>query len=116
MDRQSIYHKVRKHLLAQMEHSRENWDHSCAYRGEFDRKCAIGCLIPNTLYDRSMEGSTIFGLIRRWPTIKVELGVESEEDTTFLTDLQQIHDMNQPAKWKEKLDEFGIRYKLTTPA
>jgi hypothetical protein len=28
----------------------------CRYRDERDRKCAVGCLIPEELYDPNMEG------------------------------------------------------------
>jgi hypothetical protein len=31
----------------------------CAYRGFDGNKCIVGCFIPDSLYDPSMEGTTI---------------------------------------------------------
>ena len=57
MTNQQIFNKVAKHLLKQGRRARDG--NGCAYRGENGTKCAVGCLIPDALYDDRLEGSSV---------------------------------------------------------
>lgn len=58
LNRQLIFDTVVPKLLAQGGRSMGTRIGSmrCAYRGEKGRKCAVGHIIPDELYDRELEG------------------------------------------------------------
>lgn len=60
----------------------------CAYRGDNGTTCAIGCHIPDELYDPSMEGSGINTLIKEYPEVATHLC----ENTELMSSLQLFHD------------------------
>jgi len=60
MTDQEIFDKVLFAMRAQRGPSRNIM--SCAYRGHGGRACAIGCLIPNKLYDPAIECVSIGGM------------------------------------------------------
>ena|SRR5579872_749343 len=121
---QSIFDKVCDHLMKQGKKSiYQNTDgFSCAYRGNDDTKCAVGCLIPDELYNKEMEGSTVWTLvhhglhyegaapINEW--IKANLADHQE----LLSELQAIHDGYEPEEWKELLQKLAKFAKVTPPA
>jgi hypothetical protein len=56
-----IFDRVKAHLLAQGRPAIGR-DGGCAYRGKDgrgDTSCALGCLIPDDVYDKSIEGVTM---------------------------------------------------------
>lgn len=102
MNKQQIFDTVVNHLAAQGKRAMRNmyaaekpdWfqdgsteQMSCAYRGENGAKCAVGCLIPDYMYDPSMEGCTVNTLVdmEKIPT-------DLLPHINLLTDLQQAHD------------------------
>lgn len=61
---------------------------NCAYRGEKYNKCGVGVFIPNDLYDDSIEGSSICGLLERYPGLKEFMPLTSYAMGEF----QLVHD------------------------
>lgn len=90
MTEQEIYDTVCAHLAKQgmrsIEHGR------CQYRDRAGRKCAIGCLIPDDLYDPRMDsvaGNYASRLLSEFPRIgELFAGIRPN----FLDCLQQAHD------------------------
>lgn len=85
---------------------------SCLYRTQDGNKCAVGCLIPDSIYDKAIEdddspewvdhetiGEQIEGNpvdeVVHWPELRELLNGESEEGQRklhFLEQAQQLHD------------------------
>lgn len=113
MTNQEAFEAVYKHLLTQMERSSVPnqtciGSESCKYRGPRGLKCAIGCLIPDELYDPSIEGVSADDLSDRGfrPLF-------SGVNTALLQRLQDVHDDNEPGSWRGALvdvaEQFGLR-------
>lgn len=62
--RQEVFEFVTKFLIAQGKPSRAS-DGKCAYRGVEGRMCAVGCLLPDEDYHKSMENKPVEFLIMR---------------------------------------------------
>ncbi len=59
---------ISAHLAKQRKGSRvAGTDSTCAYRGNDNTMCAIGCLIPDELYNEGYEGKNIRALLS-WPS------------------------------------------------
>lgn len=122
MDTQEAYETMREFFsrpdaqLAREE--RSTGGITCAYRLYMDEgsplKCAVGCLIPDELYDAKMEESAADELTRDWPT----LGFLGDVKRDFLADAQVAHDTSKTTQeFVEALDsiaekDYGL--KLTT--
>lgn len=104
MNKQEIFDKVSTHLATQGRRARSG-DDICVYRNSSGLSCAAGCLIPNELYDRGMEGDTINNLVERYPKLKEYLG---EENIEMIHDLQHIHD----TLYTNLYEEFSIIAKV----
>lgn len=107
MNKQEIFDKVATHLLTQNKKSSTTI--RCWYRSPEGLKCAIGCLIPDHLYDKSIEGCGSFNLPK---TIIDYIGLNDTSDRYFLSNLQKIHDNYEPPMWKHKLKELAGYYQL----
>ncbi len=75
---------------------------ACAYRGHEGRKCAAGCLIPDSKYLPQME-SKIVGMLSEGHDIKL------------VGELQQIHDNYDINEWEERFDIIASIYNLEVP-
>jgi hypothetical protein len=120
MNRQDVFNTVAKHLLAQNARS-ENRDadpssNTCMYRGTDGMKCAIGCLIPDEVYEPRMEKHGVGRLLDGFPQIGKLLGVEEPDDRYFLAELQEIHDVSLPGEWRADLVGFAHAHNLEMPA
>lgn len=119
MTKQDIFDKVARHLLTQKVKSmkpRLTMDgEMCAYRGDSGTSCAVGCLIPDDLYDPKMEGNDAVGLFSRFPKVEKLLGKDNE---SLLSDLQRIHDSSlyrnesTITKWHRDLNSIAREYNL----
>lgn len=112
MDRQSVYDRVKAHLLAQGEKAQtmhEKYGKICAYRGMSGKKCAIGALIPDEMYVEAMEGNAPTAEPLR--PLRAHLGVEGN-DEKFLIALQEVHDCSPPHEWSTKLEALAVEYGL----
>jgi hypothetical protein len=110
VNNQEAFTTVAKHLLAQNARSVSIFDYgSCLYRGEDGRKCAIGCLIPDNLYEEDMEDKPVVQLCADFSSL-VQLfeGVTTE----LLEDLQIIHDREEISDWEKVLRETAAKFNL----
>lgn len=122
MTAKEIFMKVRKHLLKQNKKAmlanpkHDDEGSTCQYRlGNL--RCAIGCLIPDELYSREIEGAGVevtngvsLGdseclLVQ----ILIEAGIPANA-FPLLADLQYVHDGHDPERWAEKLNELHAIY------
>ena len=80
-------------------------------------KCALGFLIPNSLYRSVMEDSPAEYLFDKYPKAfesaikRFKLENESEEDLSGLFKaLQEIHDQQDVADWEKHFGELSQSY------
>ena len=65
---------------------------TCAYRGCDGNKCLIGALIPDSLYNETMEAKVIEILVEEYPELDDYFEVKNSKDVSFLSQLQICHD------------------------
>jgi hypothetical protein len=104
---QKTFNKVARHLLKQKQKSVVANSTRCLYRGPNGLRCAIGCLIPNRLYNESMEDKCADHF--EISPILQQLG----HDSYFCDRLQTIHDKYEPVEWRSALEKFTKEYNLT---
>ena len=112
MTLQEIFDKVAVHLLTQQERSETCG--GCAYRGERGLMCAVGCLIPDELYDSSMESLCATTILVDFPEFgKYIRGNTPHPDMPYLLSrLQNIHDHDIVDMWHYALQRCAHAYKL----
>ncbi len=136
MNTQETFNKVVRHLLTQNKRSlddsfltqaekNDGAEGACRYRGPNGLQCAIGCLIPEELYERKMEGR-VFGGLFEFPGLenylKPLLVMSQNEDGFFDGNgfslgsrLQKIHDSTDPRNWEKRLRETATEFNLEFP-
>jgi hypothetical protein len=120
---QETFNTVVEHLIKQGKRATKNTSEgntSCLYLADDGSKCAIGCLIADEHYDKSIEGKTAETLIYsdNLPDIISDLSVEGmfeEEMVSFYSDLQYIHDYVSPEDWSGRLRGIAIQRDLEIP-
>lgn len=108
MTEQEVFDKVKAHLLQQ--NSKALYKGSGGvYKAEDGKKCAVGCLIPDELYEERFEGLGVLTLLQESTKLR-ELfeGV----DTVLLMDLMLIHDTKDPIDWPECLNNLAEAHAL----
>ena len=128
MTGQEIFDSVLAHLRKQGDASL-NASGKCAYRGEGGTACAVGCLIPDELYDPRIESwrvESILGLrtggvdageVEAYREVLSRVaGHLGQENKTLLGTLQHAHD-NQLAKsglpaWEREMKRIAGNYGL----
>lgn len=108
---QEIFDKVATHLLTQMKISTGRISHdlpvACKYRGDNGLMCAVGCLIPDELYDPVIEGLNSFALFGSVPKLKHAILSDDAHSAilqlNLIRDLQEIHDLREVPTWKDAL-------------
>lgn len=117
MNNQEVFDKVVEHLVAQGQPAREGF--KCFYRGPNGTKCAVGCLIPDELYDEAMEGRSASILESKFPQLQP---LFSNVDPEVLWQLQNVHDLS--SNWdknglgnggKNHLDRIAEHFDLEPP-
>jgi hypothetical protein len=91
---------VTDHLLKQNTESMYN--NVCMYRHPDGLMCAAGCLIPNDMYDPSMEAIL-------WEMLVNEFGMPTNH-LLLIEELQYIHDYFNPNHWSARLSELRNKY------
>jgi hypothetical protein len=110
LTKKEIFDKVVAHLLTQQAQSKNHYG-DCLYRSPDGLKCAVGCLIPDELYDKEIEGAAVGGcnapilecanILRE---ILLESGIPDEKGIwEMLEDLQKIHDNANVDRWERAL-------------
>lgn len=101
MSKQELFDKVVTHLLTQNEKSTKviSGIEICAYRGNNGLMCAVGCLIPDEIYNEDIEGLRAVNVIEKYmcnyPTYLFY--------SRFLEELQYVHDSMSVDLWKDEL-------------
>lgn len=126
MTKQEIFNKVYTHLITQGKQSITYYKQggvtrsTCAYRGANGTSCAVGCLILDEHYDKSIEGYNV--LENNVKEVLDKSGVPTDDNTIkFLLDLQKIHDsymfedVDISDMFKEKLERMANDHTLTIP-
>lgn len=92
MTPQEIFDTVANHLRKQGRPAMS--EGNCVYRGPDGTKCAIGCLIPDELYEEDMEGRGVLALITpdEYETKFVLPDFFNDENVRLMMDLQTVHD------------------------
>lgn len=110
LTKQEVFDKVSTHLFAQGKQALfgSDDDASCAYRGANGTQCAAGCLIPDDMYDESMEYNSIDYLVDAaasgvW---KIPADIKAYQD--LVLQLQHVHDTE--SNW---FDTESMRRTLT---
>lgn len=104
---QKTFNKAARHLLKQGKRAKIGG--FCKYRGDEGTKCAVGCLIPNRLYNPGIEGLSAGNA--EVARILNELG----HDITLCKSLQMVHDMWEPQNWTEGLNVVAREFNLKMP-
>jgi hypothetical protein len=112
MNMQQLFDQVAIHMVQQNAKSVDDDGDICLYRGSGRLKCAAGVLIPNELYDDNMEGQSIGQVLAHYPALQERLGLD-EQQVNLLSDLQQIHDDEEPADWREHLRVAALDHGLS---
>jgi len=103
MTRQQIFTKVKNHLLSQNAKAMGKYG-TCMYRTGEGLKCAVGCLIPDDVYDPKIEYKTVNnlcdGMVGSFTFLK-------DFDKNFLRRLQVIHDNVDVKDWEKELKAFA---------
>ena len=111
MTKQQIFDKIADHLLTQNAVSVGPGDNAmCKYRADDGLSCAIGCLIPDELYVKKLEGKEVSHRIVREVLKKVDIINEGR----FLGQFEEMHDYYPPFQWPRYLIEIADKYKLNT--
>lgn len=110
MKPQTMFNRVKKHLLKQHEKSfLPGPGNHCAYRGINGLKCAAGILLPDKYYHENMEKFDIVGVMKKSPGLKYYWG---SENVPLIQSLQGVHDGSRPEEWEEKLNRVADEYNL----
>lgn len=107
MTDQEAFNRVVVHLNVQRKAARDDTS-MCLYRQPFTiKKCAIGCLIPDEMYDPDMEGAYIEHLIENSEGLPFE-----NVHRGLLSALQEAHDMIPVNGWKTELRYIADKFNL----
>jgi hypothetical protein len=117
MNKQEIFDKVVTHLKNQNARAYDKEEDRCLYRDESTGyRCAIGCLIPDELYNPDFEGESIDTLLEKAPVLKELLKIKNfsaiSSDVMFLRRLQSIHDGGDLKDWPMSFRNLAVAYEL----
>lgn len=68
-----------------------NIDGSCAYRCEDGKKCAVGLILPDSLYERQLEYKTIDDLFTQ-EYLEDKSWIPDDLTVSDLYEIQRVHD------------------------
>lgn len=90
---QDVYNMAMRHLWDQNRQSTNETSGVCAYRGPGGISCAVGCFIPDRLYEPGMENKIVGELINYAHNDGLlELGDFLDYNHNILDELQTFHD------------------------
>lgn len=111
---QEIFDRTAKHLLAQGQRAKAPCDYgsSSVYRTEDGLKCAIGCHIPDDLYEPWIDEKRLD--VEILPS-KFLPGINVNQHLELLVVLQECHDTRLPNTWYIYLANiarvYGLRFR-----
>lgn len=94
--KQKMFDKVATHLMTQKYKSTTATETNCLYRDGKGGMCAIGCLIPDSIYTPDFEYRDVFSLVKA--RFKLKTPNIIKKFTNFASELQLIHDFHMPEK------------------
>ena len=129
MNLQEIYDTVKAHLLKQGRRASDVCGGTCYYRtkeygSDATLKCAVGCLIPDELYDPEIEGVGITDIWGLGPDelppktralyyiLDKSLGGIDRQKLGLLISLQTTHDGCRVETWRETLESHAEQRNL----
>lgn len=116
MTRQQMFNTAYHGLAAQgFTQSMRPDGEGCAYRGQDGKRCALGYLIPDNVYNPEWDGpdGTSAYFLAEYDTTNVICRANQQ----FLVQLQTVHDCApSPDVMKERLADFAKEHGLTIPA
>ena len=113
LSNQEILNRVTVHLYRQGKQAKkpmEDGGNFCLYRAPDGSKCAVGCLIPDELYDPSFENNSADFFFYSEPEVgtAMNINIHDKMSLRLLNRLQSIHDNSQ--NWQNfnnsSYDEF----------
>lgn len=111
MNKQEILNTVYKHLKTQGEPAIDS-EGVCTYRTYSGLKCAIGCLIPDNIYNPVFEGRGVIALYKENLLEPIFPGI-TEEEIAFLHRMQEIHDSffdTLDEKFKTLCEDYDLEF------
>lgn len=126
---QQAFNTIVAHLREQGVQAMDDMGNRCMYRGKEGRMCALGVLIPDSLYDEGMEGMGIVCLddsdIGKGLYDYLHEKYDGGQDLIdMLTAMQEVHDDFSRAegseappmkRWEEGFKAVAERFDLTIP-
>jgi hypothetical protein len=109
---QEVFDRIARHLLRQGQKSKKADSNACLYRGPEGLKCAVGILIPDTLYSEKLEDRMVTDS-RVWEALEKAGIVRSRDMEALLVCLQVVHDSYRPVNWRAELREVAERFDLS---
>jgi hypothetical protein len=110
-----VYEYIKNHLISQGEKSElhtsfangSQVDNACAYRGDDDKKCAVGSIISDEFYTNSLEGKACH---QEDVLEAIEKSVPNwVVNPSMLQEMQIIHDEKETHEWSLMLEDM-IRF------
>jgi hypothetical protein len=114
LEAQDVFDIIAWQLLRQRAKSIGDDGRSCRYRGPRARRCAIGWIIPDTVYHPNHEGRTVRDLAREllntWYGDRFARFLWQHID--LLGDLQKMHDDRPVSAWPYELRRIALCHYL----
>ena len=125
MNNQEAFDKVVKHLRRQGERATDG--SKCCYRTNEGLMCAVGCLIPDSLYTPHIEGVAIdccIDVVENKSGLHIPDVVRAVSritdhlaglDFNLLEALQWTHDQHPPDEWEDSFITIAKDFNLSIP-
>jgi len=127
IDKQSVFNAVVAHSRAQPSKAMEF--SACRYRTNDGKRCFIGALVPDELYDPGMECGSVqkkltydteYAMLgsqnhKFFEVLTKMFGTLDSEELELLRDLQNVHDNYDVEFWEQQLERVSRLYKLAFP-
>ncbi len=107
MKRQDMFNIIVDHLRKQNVKAIDSRG-TCMYRKN-KLKRAVGCLIPDDIYQPEMESQSIINLFNNYPKVRKLLGARNID---FLFDMQIIHDKRDVKEWERLWERYAKTYNV----
>ena len=108
MTNQEAFDVMVRHLRKQGRQARRDIGGPCRYRAENGLKCAVGALIPDDEYSRSLEFHGVGEIYADVPSLQ-SIALD------LLEEMQMIHDHDQVSTWEDSFSAAAKRLGLTLP-
>jgi len=110
MEAQVLFDRVVAHLLTQNAKALAVEDGTaCLYRAPDGMRCAVGGVLPDSLYTPRLEDKAVEQVMHLYPEIMAYFG---EENMLLLNRLQRLHDKYDVSNWRAGLIEIAKEHGL----